>query len=67
MDYKIITQPTTDQVLLAEAKLHCRVDGAEEDSLISELISGAREYCEEYTRRAFAVATFEAYLDRFPI
>jgi hypothetical protein len=67
MDYKIITAPTTDQVLLAEAKLHCRVDGAEEDSLISELISGAREYCEESPRRAFAVATFEAYLDRFPI
>jgi uncharacterized phiE125 gp8 family phage protein len=38
----------------------------EEDTLISDLISAAREYCEEYTRRALATQTIEAYLDRFP-
>ena len=37
-----------------------------EDTLISDLITAAREFCEERTRRALATQTIEAYLDRFP-
>lgn len=38
----------------------------EEDALFSDLITAAREYCEEITRRALATQTIEAYLQRFP-
>lgn len=39
---------------------------ATEDSLILALIAAAREYCENYTGRALATQTIEAYLDDFP-
>ena len=37
-----------------------------EDNLLNMLITSAREYCENYTRRAFATQTLEGYLDCFP-
>lgn len=37
-----------------------------EDALIARLITGAREYCEDLTRRALAPQTLEAYLEEFP-
>jgi len=39
---------------------------ATENTLIEALITAAREYCEDYTGRALATQTLEAYLDRFP-
>jgi len=39
---------------------------ATEDALISRLITAAREYCEDITRRALATQTIEGYLDWFP-
>lgn len=67
MRFKIITPPETEPVTLAEAKLHLKVDGDEDDEKIPGLITAAREYCENYTRRALALQTFEGYLNRFPI
>lgn len=66
MQYKVITPPTAEPITLAEAELHLRVDGDTEDNLISDLIKAAREYCEEFTRRALAEQTIEAYPDHFP-
>jgi uncharacterized phiE125 gp8 family phage protein len=37
-----------------------------EDTLLSALITAAREYCENFTGRALATQTIEAYLDDFP-
>ncbi|MCK9575660.1 MAG: head-tail connector protein [Clostridia bacterium] len=37
-----------------------------EDTLLSALITTAREYCENFTRRALATQTVEAYLPTFP-
>lgn len=37
-----------------------------ENDRIRDLITGAREYCEEFTRRALASQTIEVYLDWFP-
>lgn len=38
---------------------------ATEDSLVSALITAAREYCELYTGRAMATQTLEAYANSF--
>lgn len=37
-----------------------------EDTLLSSFITAAREYGEDYTRRAFATQTLEMFLDDFP-
>jgi uncharacterized phiE125 gp8 family phage protein len=39
---------------------------ATEDSLLTDLITAAREYCEGITGRSFATQTITAYLDAFP-
>lgn len=63
MYLRLIAPPRTEPVTLEEAKLHLRVDGAEEDSLITALITAARQKAEEYTRRAFITQTWELAVD----
>jgi len=64
--FKVITAVGTEPVTLTEAKLQCKVDTSDDDALITALITAAREYCEHYTRRAFASLTVEMVLDEFP-
>jgi len=59
MNLILIEGPELEPVSLEEAKLHLRVDGTEEDTLISALISTAREFCENFTGRSLALQTFE--------
>ena len=66
MALKLITAPTEEPLTLAEAKLHLRVDGTDEDSLITALIVAAREAAEHETGRAFVTQTLELVLDEFP-
>jgi len=66
MNLKLITAPTTEPITLEEAKLHLRVDIDDDDNLISNLITSARQYVEAFTRRAIASATYELALDDFP-
>lgn len=66
MSFKVVTPVATEPVTLAEAKLHLRVDAADEDTLITGLITAAREFAEHYTGRALAPQTLEMALDKFP-
>lgn len=63
---KVITGPASEPVTLNEAKLHCRIDGTDEDSLVTNLIVAAREYCESYQNRAYITQTIEMVLDGWP-
>jgi uncharacterized phiE125 gp8 family phage protein len=65
MGFKVITPPT-EPVTLADARLHLRVTDTAEDTLISALITAAREYCEHYLQRAVGSQTLELALDEFP-
>ncbi len=63
---RLTTPPTAEPVSLIEAKLHCRVDIEDEDSLIDSLIPAAREYCETFQRRAYITQTWQLVLDKWP-
>ena len=65
MHVQVITAPTTYPVSRTEAKLHCRVDGADEDTLIDGLIAAANDYVERYTGRSFATQTLRLTHDDF--
>lgn len=57
--------PSVEPVTLAEVKAHLRVDGSDEDDLLSALIVGAREWAENYTGRAFVDRTLRVDIPDF--
>lgn len=52
---------------LSDVKAFCRVDGTDDDTLLTSLIVTARRMCEEYTKRAFITQTWKTTLDRFGV
>lgn len=58
---RVVTQTVADgePVTLAEAKLHLRADDTDSDTLISALITAAREVVERQTGYALAAASYE--------
>ncbi|OXE36911.1 MAG: hypothetical protein CGW95_04820 [Phenylobacterium zucineum] len=66
MALKLITAASTYPVTLAEAKLHCKVDVADDDALLTALITTATEGAEQITGRALMAQTWELTLDAFP-
>lgn len=63
---KVTTEPTVELITTAEAKLHLRVDGTEEDTLIAILIQAARETVEQFTGRSLINQTRTLKMDYFP-
>lgn len=63
---KLVTPPTIEPVTLDEAKLHLKVDGADDDNSILGLITAAREYCEGFQNRAYITQTWQLWLDSWP-
>lgn len=61
-----IAAPASEPLDLATAKLHCRVDGTDDDALITALIVAAREQAEHETGRALITQTWELVHDAFP-
>lgn len=66
MTLRLITPPATEPVSSAEAKLHLKVDGSTDDTLIAALITAARILCESFQGRGYITQTWELTLDSFP-
>jgi uncharacterized phiE125 gp8 family phage protein len=66
MAINIISEPETEPVGLAEAKLQCKEDGSDQDSLIELYIKSARQTAEHELGRVLITQTWELTLDAFP-
>lgn len=66
MALTLVTAPATEPVALADAKAHLRVDATTDDTLISALITAARQYAETVTRRAMVTQTWDLTMDEWP-
>ena len=64
--WRVTTAPSVEPVLLADMKLHLRVDCTDDDDLITALIVAARQWCEDYEHRAYITQTITAKLDWLP-
>lgn len=62
----LVTPPAAEPFDVAEAKLHLRVDGTDEDALIGSLIVVARRMAEMRTGRALLPQTWRLLLSSFP-
>jgi len=62
----VLTPPAAEPVTLASAKSWLRVDHSSDDTLISGLISAARDHVERYIRRSLVRTTWRMMLDTFP-
>lgn len=56
---------TDTPITLAEAKLQCRVDGTDEDTLLATYINAARDYIENMSGIVCGTATRVQYFDMF--
>jgi len=63
---KRLTEPASEPVSLAELKLSQRVDGTEEDALLTALIVAARQHCEARIRRSVVATNWRLTLSAFP-
>lgn len=62
---KIITPVSAEPISVDDVKDHLRIDLADEDDYLADLIFAARDYAEKYTRLGLATQTLELMLDRF--
>ena len=62
----LLAGPATEPVTLAEAKAFLRVDGSDEDSFISTLITAARLHAESVTGRATISQTWRVVIEAWP-
>lgn len=66
MGLSLATAPAEEPLTTAEAKLHLRVDGSDDDALIARLVAAARRSAEHETKRALVTQTWDWTLDGFP-
>jgi uncharacterized phiE125 gp8 family phage protein len=66
MSLQLTTPPAIEPVTLAEAKAHLKLDTADEDALLTTLITAARARAEWHTGRAFITQAWTLRLDAWP-
>jgi uncharacterized phiE125 gp8 family phage protein len=64
--FKLTVPPSVEPVLLADAKQQSRIDTTADDTLVTNLITAARQWAEQYTGRSFVTQTWQLWLDLWP-
>jgi len=64
--FQITVVPSAEPISTDDAKTHLNVSDSADDAYIDTLIKAARQYAEDFTRRAFITQTIEAKFDKFP-
>jgi len=64
---RVIDQPASEPVSLAEAKVHLEYTGTSKDAYITGLIKTARRLCETYSGLSFVTQQRRIKLDTFPL
>ena len=62
----LIIPAAAEPVTLAEAKLFAKIDVTDDDTLVADLITGARKLLEERWDWSFLTQTWDYFLDAFP-
>ena len=62
----LIAGPALEPVSLAEAKAWLRIDGSDEDALISTLVTSARLVLEAHTHQLFLEQSWKILYDAWP-
>jgi len=63
---QLATAPSAQPISTAQAKAHLRVDFADDDTYIDDLIAVATASLENETNRKFITQTWDLYIDRMP-
>lgn len=66
LSFSLVSPPAVEPVLLDDAKQQARIDTNTDDALVASLITGARQWAEKYTGRAFVTQTWQVALDLLP-
>jgi uncharacterized phiE125 gp8 family phage protein len=66
MDFTLVEGPESEPITVAEAKMHLRVDGTDEDAYIGALVGAARRWIERTSGLSLVSQTFDGSLDAFP-
>lgn len=64
--YVRTTDAATEPVSSSEFKTFARIDGTDEDTLITALLKTARQMAEDYCERSFITQTWKLYGNNFP-
>jgi hypothetical protein len=69
MALSIVSAPSEEPVSVEELRVHLRLDGADdsENTLLGGLISAARARVETMLRKQIVTATYDLFLDSFPL
>lgn len=62
----LIAAPTVEPITLAEAKAHMRIDHTAEDTVISDMITAARQALEDTSGLALITQSWREMLDAWP-
>lgn len=64
--FSLVTPPAAEPVALTDTKLHARIDTTADDTLVTALITAARQWTEQYTGRAIINQTWQLAMDVWP-
>ena len=66
LDIEVTTPPAEEPITVAELKEWLRVDGTDQDTVITSLLTSAREWAEGYTHRRFVDTELDVTWATFP-